>query len=177
MKYLTDRNFRTLFLIGMGIYFIIEHSIHERPKSTKELIDLNGRISEYSFEDNTGWRRNGHQYYIYLDGYPTKFQVKADYLGFFDKEQFENNYKQGSRVKLSIPKYQEHLVGTEGNVFLTSISVNGLEYLAKHETINREINLVSSNSDYILGGIFIGLGILVFLFYGQIKKATNIGYE
>ncbi|ADR21935.1 hypothetical protein MATR_04310 [Marivirga tractuosa] len=171
MKFLTDRYIRSLFLIGLGIYFIVEHEIRERPQSTEDLIDLHGTITDYSFKDNTGWRGNGRQYYIYLDGYPTKFQVKADYLRFFNKQQFEYNFKRDSRVKLSIPRYQESLVGTDENVFLTSISVNGFEFLSKDETISREITMATSNSDYILGGVSIVIGILIFLFYDKIKKS------
>ncbi len=104
MNLLTDKNLRTLFLVGMGIYFIFEQATREHPESTNDLIDLNGRITHYSFEDNTGWRRNGHHYYIFLKEYPNKFQLKADYLRYFNKSQFEMNFKTGNRVKLSIPK-------------------------------------------------------------------------
>lgn len=177
MKLFTDRNIRTLFLIGLGIYFIVEHGTRERPESTKDLFDLNGSILEYSFKDNAGWRGTGHQYYLFLDEYPNKFQVKADYLRYFNKLQFEQNFKPGNQVKLSVFGNQEHLIGTEEAVFLTSLSVNGFEYLSKKEAIKFEMSSAASNSDYILGIVFILLGILVFVFYERIKKATNKTYK
>ncbi|MEQ9219873.1 MAG: hypothetical protein RLO17_17595 [Cyclobacteriaceae bacterium] len=173
MKYLIDRNFRTLLLIGMGVYFIVEHLTHERPISTADLIDLNGKVSHYSFQDYTGWKKMGKQYYVYLDEYPNKFQISANYLGFFNKARFELNFKSGERIKLTIPKYQEHLIGTEDAVFLTSFSINGSQYLSKKETLEFEKESESSNSDYILGTVFIALGTLEYFFNDKIKKAIN----
>ncbi len=174
MKYLTDRNFRAFLLVGMGIYFIIEHLTHERPLSTADLVDLNGKVSHYSFQDKTGWKKMGKQYYVFLDEFPNKFQISANYLRFFNKSLFEQSFKPGNRIKLSIPKYQEHLVGTEEPIFLTSFSISGHEYLSKKETLEFETASESSNSDYILGTVCMTLGIVVFFFHDRIKKATNI---
>lgn len=165
MRYLKDKYIRGFLLIGMGVFTIIMDFTHERPLSSKELFDLSGNISMYSFEENTGIRRNGYEYYIYLEGYSTKFQIKADYLHFFDKNHFILSFKSGSPTHLSIPKYQENLIGTEEKVFLTSLSINGFEYLSKTEVIKRETKLSSSYSSYILGGVSIALGILVLFFF------------
>lgn len=173
MKFFTDRNMRTLLLTVVGIYFIVEHSISERPMSTSDLVDLEGTISHYSFEDNTGSRGAGRQYYIYLNEYPTTFQIKADYLRFFDKSAFENNFITGQGFKGSIYKNQEHLIGTEETIFLTSLSVHTVEYLSKTEAIGQEANMAESNSSYYLGIFCIILGILSFIFYGRINRATN----
>jgi hypothetical protein len=175
MKIFTDRNIRTLFLVGMGIYFIIEHKTRERPESTEDLINLNGKIIDYSFKDNTGRRKQGREYYIFLNEYPNKFQIKADYLRYFNKEIFENNFKSGRKVNLSFPKHQEHLIGTNEAVFLTSLSINSYEYLSREQTLEFEKSSKSSNSSYYLGIVFIILGILVFLLHDKLKNATNIG--
>ncbi|MCH7415858.1 hypothetical protein MM213_20325 [Belliella sp. R4-6] len=168
MKIFTDRNFRTFFLVGMGIYFIVEHGTREHSVSTEDLIELKGKIIDYSFKDNTGWRRQGQQYYIYLDEYPNKFQIKADYLRYFDKEIFKENFESGTILEISFPKYQEHLIGTKEAVLLTSLSINSYEYISQRQTIEFEKSSKSSNSDYLLGIIFIILGVLVFLFHNKL---------
>ena len=171
MRFLTNSYIRALFLIGMGIYFIVEHELRERPQSSEDLIDLSGTINSYSFEDNTGWRKNGRRYYISLDDYTNKFQISANYLRFFDKAKFERNVEKGNRVKISIPEYQKHLIGTEEVILINSLTVNGFRYLSKQESIQFEKASAESNSDYILATVFISVGIMVFIFHDRLKKS------
>lgn len=153
----------------MGIYFIVEHNLRERPTSVDQLTDIVGTLDHYSFRDNIGWKKQSHIYFISLDEYPNKFQIKADYLRFFNKYLFEESVHKGHHIKISIPNYNKHLIGKDEAVFITSLSANSLDFLSKQETINYEIESGQSNSDYIFGCTLFVIALLYFFLHGKFK--------
>lgn len=153
----------------MGIYFIVEHNFRERPTSMDQLTDIVGTLDHYSFRDNIGLKKQSHEYFISLDEYPNKFQIKSDYLQFFNKYLFEESVQKGHHIKITVPNYKKQLIGTDETVVITSLSANSLEFLSKQETINYEIDSSQSNSDYIFGGTLIIIALLYFFLHGKFK--------
>lgn len=153
----------------MAIYFYYTEATRERLSTTDDLVALEGRLINYSFKDNTGFKKQGHTYYIYLNEFSCTFQIKADYLRFFNRPQFENNVKPNDRFKLTIPKYQEHLLRSSETVFITSLSVNSIEYITAERTLKADAN----SSGYNLAFLFAIGGVVSALFHKQLESFGN----
>ena len=67
---------------------------------------MTGKIEGYSFVDGSPSLHHSatHHYLIHLDNYAATFQIPADFVDAFSKEQFESDLKKGDTVSLAIPR-------------------------------------------------------------------------
>lgn len=147
-----------LFGIIGFIYFSYTGVTREKIESENDLTEIKGTFSTYSFKDRTGSRKQGRQYYIWLENYQNAFQIKADYLGGFDKNLFVSSIKKGDDIKITFPKAHLDRLNSEENVMITSIKANRKIYLSQDDTLKKEEDLASSNMDYYLAFGFLIVG-------------------
>jgi hypothetical protein len=170
IKYnILDRNFRLVFFFGATIYFLLYETVRDKIRTEEDLVYQEARVIDYEFKDQTGYRRNGHQYYLYMDNFPNKFQIPANFLQYFDKSRFIELFEPNEIVEFSIPKYQEKLLGTTDAVFLYSLKVGSLRYYYEKDTLSME----PDNSNYYLAVLFFIGGIATLIYYRHKKAANN----
>jgi hypothetical protein len=159
-KYLQDRYLGLIFCIAFSIYFTYEFFTGDKVESEDDLIEIEGRLADYSFKDGTGYKRIGHEYYLLLDNYSNVFQIKADYLNDFKALDFISTVNKGNKVSFTIPRSQQKNLNTKENVLVTSIKVKRKTYLDKNNVIETE------QSYTLLYGAFgfLVLGLLIFKF-------------
>lgn len=162
-RYLTEGHFGLLFGLTAFFYFLYTGLTREKIESENDLIEVQGRFLNYSFKDNIGYKRQGHQYYIWIDGYKNAFQIKADYLRIFKGVEFITTVRRGDNVQFTIPKFQTDKLNTEQNVFVTSIKVKRSTYLSKDKTLEIERGIASSYADFFLAGGFLIVGLVVYV--------------
>lgn len=162
-NYLNEGFFGLLFGIVAFVYFSYQGLAREKIESEEDLVLVHGSFMNYSFKDNTGYRRQGHQYYIWIDSYRNAFQIKADYLGIFKGVEFMTTVRQGDIIQFTIPKFQTIKLNSDKNVFVTSIKVKRSTYLSKSETLEIERGLATSYADFFLAGGFLIVGLVVYL--------------
>ncbi len=162
-KYLTEGHFGLLFGITAFVYFLYTGLTREKIESEDDLTEVNGKFLNYSFKDNTGHKRLGHEYYIWIDSYQNAFQIKADYLGIFKGIGFINNVRPGDNIEFTIPKFLTKKLNSGENVFVTSVKVKRLTYLSKDKTLEIENELATSYSDFFLAGGFLIVGLVVYI--------------
>ena len=161
-KYLTERHFGLAFGVMAFIYFLYTGLTRDKIQSKEDLTEVQGKFLNYSFKDNTGYKRQGHEYYIWIDTFKNAFQIKADYLGIFKGIDFISNVRRGDNVEFTIPKFQTDKLKTDENVFVTSIKVKRSTYLSKDETLEIEKGIASSYTDFFLAGGFLVVGLVVY---------------
>jgi hypothetical protein len=162
-KYLTEGHFGLLFGVTAFIYFLYTGLTREKIKSEDDLTEVHGKFLNYSFKDNTGRRRQGHEYYIWIDSYQNAFQIKADYLGIFKGVEFITTVRRGDDIQFTIPKFQTNKLNSDENVFVTSIKVKRTTYLSKDKTLEIEKGVASSYADFFLAGGFLVVGLVVYI--------------
>lgn len=162
-KYLNNRYFALFLGITAFIYFFYSGLTRGRIESENDLREIHGRFSRYSFKDNTGFKKEGHEYYIWIDGYSNRFQIKADYLGVFKSGAFVLNVTPGDEIELTIPKSQATKLNTNKSVLVTSISTRRTTYLNKKEALRIERDIADSNADFLLAGGFLIVGLLAYI--------------
>jgi hypothetical protein len=162
-KYLTEGHFGILFGIIAFIYFFYTGLTRERINSEGDLMEVEGIFVNNSFKDNTGHRRNGHEYYIWIDNYQNPFQIKADYLNVFKGVEFISTVRPGDQIQFTIPKFMESKLNSDYNVFVTSIKVKRRTYLSKERTLEIEKSIMSLYADFFLAGFFLIVGLIVYI--------------
>jgi len=157
-KYLQDKYLGLFFCIGFSIYLNYKFFTKEKIESDKDLVEIQGRLSDYSFKDGTGRKRMGHEYYILLDNYSNQFQIKADYLNDFKGVDFITTVNRGDKVVFTIPKSEQEKLNSTDNVFVTSIKVKRKSYLDKNKVIETE-----KSYTVLYGALgFLVLGFIIF---------------
>jgi len=162
-KYLTEGHFGLLFGVIAFIYFLYAGLTREKIESVDDLIEVQGNFLNYSFKDNTGHKRQGHQYYIWIDSYKNAFQIPADYLGVFKGIEFTTTVRRGDNVQFTIPKFHTNRLNSDENVFVTSIKVKRSTYLSKDKTLEIEKRNNASYTDFFLAGLFLIVGLVVYV--------------
>lgn len=162
-KYLTEGHFGLLFGVIAFIYFLYTGLTKEKIDSENDLTEVRGKFSNYSFKDNTGHKRQGHQYYIWIDRYQNAFQIKANYLSVFKGVEFITTVRPGDDIQFTIPKFQANKLNSDENVFVTSIKVKRAIYLSKDKTLEIEKGIASSYDDFFLAGLFLTVGLVVYI--------------
>ena len=162
-KYLTEGHFGLLFGVIAFFYFLYTGLTREKIKSEDDLTEVHGKFSDYSFKDNAGHKRQGHEYYIWIDGYQNAFQIKADYLGIFKGIEFITTVRRGDDIQFTIPKFLTNKLNSDENVFVTSIKVKRTTYLSKDKTLEIEKGVASSYADFFLAGGFLIVGLVVYI--------------
>jgi hypothetical protein len=157
-KYLQSKYLKLFVCIGFSSYFIILFFTREKIESLNDLMKISGLLESYTFNDRTGFKQMGHQYYIKLDRYSNLFQIKADYLNYFNSTDFKTTVQTGDSVVLSIPKKQADKLNSLNIVTATSIKVKNKTYLSEIDVIAAEA------SDGLLfgAGLFLILGIVLY---------------
>lgn len=145
---------------AIGLAILYHH--FQRPDLTAadKILHIEGHVVQYSFQEKPGHRATLKQYYIWLDNYPCTFQIKADFLPFFNKKQFESEIKNGDNLKLTIPKeLDDQLFDSGTHIFILSASINSTNYLSLADTIPKE----NSNLDIYAGLFFIAGGMVYYI--------------
>jgi hypothetical protein len=162
-KYLHEKYFGLLMGVIAFIYFSYQGLTREKIESENDLTEVTGKLLRYSFKDNTGHKRQGHQYYIWIDGYQNAFQVKADYLGVFKGMEFMTTVRPGDNIIFTIPKYQVKKLNSDDNVIVTSIRVRRTTYLRKDNVLEIENGISTSYAEFLLAGFFLIIGLIVYI--------------
>ena len=133
-------------------------------KSINDLYFLTAPIKDFNFTDGTKGYRN---YRIWLEEYPSTFQINADLLGLFNKTEFVHT-GHGNKVKVSIPKKDTlKLYDSKATIFLFSISDSNNSFLDSISAIKK----YNSKTDYYyFGGLFIFGCLLLLAGYKNAKK-------
>jgi hypothetical protein len=143
----------------------------DKINTDNDLTEIKGTYLRYSFKDNTGFRNFTHQYYIWTKEYSNAFQIKADYLRIFDRQEFTTNIRLGDSLNLTIPKRLYETLNSGNKVLVTSIEKQGKIYLNKNEVLEIENDLATSKSDYYLGTMYFVAGL--FLYFKRRLNANN----
>jgi hypothetical protein len=157
---LVDKYFVAVLTVTIGLAIFYHHFERPNLKTPDKLLYIEGQVDQYSFQRKPGYRATLKQYYIWLDNYPCTFQIKADFLSFFNQTQFENEVKKGDKLKLTIPKEIKDQLSERGtHIFILSASKNSTNYLSLADTIPKENN----NFDIYAGLFFIVGGIVYYI--------------
>jgi hypothetical protein len=157
----TNKYTATVASLAVGLFFLYHHTTRPTLSSSDDILNIGGRITNYSFKiGGPSARATSKQYYIWLDNYPCTFQIKADFLSFFYQTKFENEIKKGDNLKLTIPKeYESQLYERGRNIFILSASKGSTDYLSLDETIPKE----NDNFDIYAGLAFITAGLIYYI--------------
>jgi hypothetical protein len=128
----------TAFALPVGIFLFYEEYKAPTVENQDDLINIEGRIQNYTFQDKQGARGMKYEYYIFLKDFPCRFQIKADYLQLFNKTKFVENVKIGDSLKVSIPKEIENQIWRNQDVFVLSVSSEDQKFLEEKGTIKKE---------------------------------------
>ncbi len=161
-RYFKDKHIRLYLCLIASLYFLYSGITREKILLHSDLITVKGNYITHSFKDETGYRRNGHEYYIWIKQSTNPFQIKADYLDIFNDAAFISTVRVDDKIEFTIPKRLENKLGSNENIFVTSIEVNGTKYLSQNETISREKRINDSNTEYLLAGMFLIPGLLAY---------------
>lgn len=170
-KYLNEGHLGLLFGFLAFIYFLYTGLTRDKINTDNDLTEIKGTYLRYSFKDNTGFRNFTHQYYIWIKEYSNAFQIKADYLRIFDRQEFTTNIRLGDSLNLTIPKRLYETLNSGNKVLVTSIEKQGKIYLNKNEVLEIENDLATSKSDYYLGTMYFVAGL--FLYFKRRLNANN----
>jgi hypothetical protein len=162
-KYLNEGTI--VLTIGFCAFcYFVYLGINRNPiKGAEDLTNIVGIYSDHSFRDNTGYKSMGREYYIWIEGYSNRFQIPADYLAAFQKDLFDLKVKEGDRILVSFAKSQGDRINSTKDVLLTSVRVNGYTYLDKNDVLKIENTTFNSNSEFFIGLIFLGTGLIVYI--------------
>jgi len=161
-KYLNYAHFGLLVGICAFVYFIYNGLTTVKLTSPNDLTEIKGTYIKHSFKENIGLINSTHQYYIWTTNYSNTFQVKADYLRFFNREQFARNIKLGDSIVFTIPSYLKTKLNSEENVFVTSILANSVTHLDKTKVLDFEKHLADTNMDYVFAFGYLAAGLWVY---------------
>jgi hypothetical protein len=143
-------------IVSIGMFFFYHEFERPKLKTSIDILQLEGKVTNYSFTIKSGFKSTLKQYYIWLENYPCAFQIKADFLPYFYQTKFENDVNIGDKIKLSIPKeFENQIWNKNNNVFIFSASKNSTTFLNLEQTIPKE----NDNFDIYAGLFFITVGI------------------
>lgn len=156
-----DNYTATVAGVVVGLFFLYHQTTRPNLSSKDDILFLEGRVVNYSFKiGGPSARATPKQYYIWLDNYSCTFQIKADFLTFFNQTRFENQIRKGDSLKLTIPKkFKNQLFDRETNLFILSASKNSTSYLSLDETVPKE----NDNFDIYAGIAFITAGLIYYI--------------
>lgn len=151
------------FGIIMCIFFLYSGITKEKIESPNDLTQIKGTFSKYSFQDGTGYKRQGREYYFWMGSYGNAFQISAEYLGIFDEDEFMVKLRPGDEMTITIPKRLYGAVDTDEIIFVTSIQVGKDTYLDKDKVLKIEKKLADSNTEFYAAGVALILGFVLFI--------------
>jgi hypothetical protein len=155
--------------VGSSLFITVRYFTHE-VNSEKDLTEITGKLSYYSFEkvEQGGRRRLGYDYYYYvkLENYKSIFKIKENYLSEFNKVDFERRVRTGENVTITIPNSQVEELNFKDEIYLTSIKVGSVTYLQAKRVIAKENS--STNLFYAVALLLVGF--IVFILRGRLQK-------
>lgn len=155
--------------MGIGIFFFLHHLERPHLKTPNDVVYVEGKVADYSFEPKPGQKATLEHYYIRLDNYACTFRIKTDYLSYFYRSRFERDIKKGDSIRISIPKiYANHLKDSKSKIFILSVTKDSAEYLRLIETIPR----ANDYFDLYAGLLFLIAG-GIYYFYKTLGKINN----
>lgn len=161
--------FIDFILIAVGLFFIGDYLFKDKINSIADLQEVNGTVQDYSFVENRGFRSHTYNYYIFLNEYPNRFQIVADFIPDFNKANFEYSVRKGDFLKILIAKNEN---GQNQDIRLFGIKNRTTEFLSPENAI------IDYNSKTILIlGIVLSIVGLILLYYDinkRKKKHRNV---
>jgi hypothetical protein len=146
-----DKYAFTTMAIFIGCLTLFAILRKDSVKSTKDLMQIEGQLTDYSFRTGT---RGSKMYYLWLDRYPCTFQIPADYLPCFEKTLFINSSLRNEAIQLKLSKKQGEKLYKQGEyVFINEINANGKLLLMEACTISIE----KRNYPYAIAFSFLSL--------------------
>ncbi len=134
----------------------------ERVDSAEDLVDLEGKLSSYSFKNGS---RGSKLYHLRMEGYPCTFKIPADYLPCFSKSEFVNRNLEQETVKFKISKKGNNKILLNGeSVFVYGIYANDQYFLNENCAI--KVGRISFPYSIAFSFLFIAAG-AGFYFYKQ----------
>lgn len=127
-----------------------------------DFVEIRTPYLRHSFVDNEGFKNMTHQYYIWTENKKLSFQIKANYLSIFKKEEFTKTLVQGDTIAFTVPKGQLEKSETDEHYLVTSIESKGAVYLDKAEVLKIEGRLATSYADYYIGIMFLIGGLFAY---------------
>lgn len=171
-KYLNEGVLGLIIAVVAFPYFIYTGLTREKITSDQDLVEIRAPYLRHSFMDNEGFKNFTHQYYIWTENQKLAFQVKADYLGIFNKTDFAKTIVQGDTLIFTVPKGQLKKSDADDHYFVTSIESDGTIYLDKDEVLKIERKSASSNADYYIGTMYLVVGLFVY-FRWRLRQAKT----
>lgn len=142
-----------LFLMIFGLFFLSHSLTKEKINNNTRFLELNATVKSYDFHNGS---RGYKQYYIYCNEYCNIFQIKADYVDFFNSKDFPKNT--GAKLKFIISKNDYDKLNECNKTFVYGISYKSENLLLLKNVINQE----KFRFDLIFPFIFIFGSIILF---------------
>lgn len=155
-----NSKFIDYLLIIAGLIFVVFYISKDKVNSLTDLIDVQGVVNNYSFEEYHGSRSHTYSYYIYLNEYQNNFQICAEFVDRFSRSSFEGNVKIGDTLKIKIAKTDSKELGHQSKIIIFGIeNANGV-YMNADQTI-KDYNSITLLI-FGLGFMITGLALLRF---------------
>jgi len=149
--------FINIILIVTGLLFISHYFLKDKVDSKLDLVEINGKLYDYSFEEYRGIKSHTYDYNICLNEYSTRFQISADLVDWFNKTYFEQTVKIGDSLRILISQNDYKKIRSKESVTVFGIENHNGIYMEADNSI-REYN----SSLTLYGGLaFIIAGILL----------------
>lgn len=161
LKFLT-KNFIYIFFFAFGLYNVISYFVEPKLKA-ENLTSISGSLNHYDFKVNSsGFKKpKTHEYYIYLNEYPSKFQIPAIFLNYFSENDFKLNMHEKDELAFGIRKNDlPKLESKTEKILIYSLKKGNQVYLNKPFTLKES----NSTSDLVFGVILMILSIIGFKF-------------
>ena len=144
---------------SVGLFLLFHYTQRPKVENQNDLIYVEGRIKDYSFEYKSGGKATSRQFYIWIQGYDCKFQIIADYLPYFEKSKFESTKEIGDSIRISIPNQDKEKLFKNDKIIAMSINDKMKIYLSEKDTIDEN----NSYSEICAGLFFLTLGGIIYV--------------
>jgi hypothetical protein len=91
-----------LFIGIIGLFMLTGSLTKEKINQNTKFIELRSKLTDYKFEDGS---RGQKHYYFYCADFCNKFQIKADYIAYFNKDNFSDKIGTELTFKISERKF------------------------------------------------------------------------
>lgn len=151
------------FFVGViGLFMLTGSLTKEKISQKTKFIELKSKLTTYNFHDGS---RGYKYYYFYCDNYCNKFQIKADYINYFDKINFPIHT--GTELKFKISEKDFNSKSDCNKIFVYEISTEEQILLNLNEILEFE----NKRFNIILPCLFIlGATIVFAIRYNKYKK-------
>ncbi|OEY71728.1 hypothetical protein [Salegentibacter salarius] len=122
-----------------SLFFLYQHFWQDTVVENNDLVSFSGNLENYVFENyNSGIRYDLKNYVLKLENSPDTYQIGADEIWLFDKNNFINEIQIGEEVLFQIPKEQEKHRFNNGNLPIYGISRNDIVFLNSKEVLREK---------------------------------------